>query len=239
MTDNPDETLPVELLPCPFCGGEAYIEPNSSGLVGEDWPRIRCHQCDAKGPVSDVMNDTKPAIAAWNRRAAQSPPVNERWSLQFSNTPPSVTIWTAPLGHEPRTHSVAYIEFSSKAEKVFLAPAFRAIVSAHNAALDVAQSPPPVVSEGIERDIRIAIWNAGKWQGKPDEVAQSLIRKAMVEPTMIRALSALSSPSRGCDAETVEACAKLIETRTDLKPTPSNLAAAIRNLGKETRQGEG
>jgi hypothetical protein len=44
--------------------------------------------------------------------------------------------------------------------------------------------------EAIERDIRIAIWNAGKWQGKPDEVAHSLIRKAMAEPTMIRALDA-------------------------------------------------
>lgn len=52
-----------------------------------------------------------------------------------------------------------------------------------------------VTREDVERDIRLAIWNAGKWQGKSDEVAQSLIRKAMSEPTMIRAIAALAPVS--------------------------------------------
>lgn len=44
----------------------------------------------------------------------------------------------------------------------------------------------------VERDIRIAIWNGARWQGSTDEVAQSLIRKVMDEPTMKRALAALN-----------------------------------------------
>jgi hypothetical protein len=52
---------------------------------------------------------------------------------------------------------------------------------------------PEEVALDIERDIRISIWNAGKWQGKPDEVAQSLIRKAMAEPPMVRALALIAA----------------------------------------------
>jgi hypothetical protein len=37
--------------------------------------------------------------------------------------------------------------------------------------------------------IRIAIWNACRWQGKPDDVASSFINRAMSEPTMLRALA--------------------------------------------------
>lgn len=49
----------------------------------------------------------------------------------------------------------------------------------------------------VERDIRIAIWNGGRWQGSTDEVAQSLVRKVMDEPTMRRALAALNpSPAQ-------------------------------------------
>lgn len=60
------------------------------------------------------------------------------------------------------------------------------------------KTTPPAIAdvelrEEIERDIRIAIWNAAKWQGKPDEVASSLIRKVMDEPTMMRALDRLAA----------------------------------------------
>lgn len=85
----------------------------------------------------------------------------------------------------------------------------------------------PVVEEGrreaVERDIRIAIWNAGKWQGKPDEVAQSLIRKAMAEPTMIRALSALSTPVAAQGDEVREA---LVEDAAPLADAASHYSAA-------------
>lgn len=53
--------------------------------------------------------------------------------------------------------------------------------------------------EELERDIRISIWNGAKWQGSPDEVAQSLIRKVMDEPCMVRALDRLASQSRSSD----------------------------------------
>ena len=46
-------------------------------------------------------------------------------------------------------------------------------------------------AQDIERDIRIAIWNACRWQGMPQEVAQSFIGRAMDEPTMTRAISTI------------------------------------------------
>lgn len=47
----------------------------------------------------------------------------------------------------------------------------------------------------IERDIRIAVWNACRWQGMTQEVAQSFIRHLFAdEPCMKRALSALQQP---------------------------------------------
>lgn len=49
-----------------------------------------------------------------------------------------------------------------------------------------------VVEAGeIERCIRIAIWNTACWQGMPQEVAQSFIRHAMEEPTMVKALASI------------------------------------------------
>lgn len=50
----------------------------------------------------------------------------------------------------------------------------------------------PVAIE-IERDIRIAIWNACCWQGKPQAIAQSFIGKAMEEPTMAHALARIAA----------------------------------------------
>lgn len=48
-------------------------------------------------------------------------------------------------------------------------------------------------SEDIERDIRCAIWNAGMNGGMGQDLSLAFIRRAMDEPTMQRALAALSS----------------------------------------------
>lgn len=58
----------TDLLGCPFCGGSAWIDPNSSGLIGENWPRGFCGKCAARGPVSCTMNDENEAAKLWNTR---------------------------------------------------------------------------------------------------------------------------------------------------------------------------
>lgn len=49
--------------------------------------------------------------------------------------------------------------------------------------------------EAIERDIRIAIWNAGKNGGMGDDLSRAFINRAMAEPSMQRAVAALSRAS--------------------------------------------
>jgi hypothetical protein len=59
------------LKPCPWCKSDAHIDPNNSGLRGENWPRGTCDNCEALGPVADVMNDEADAAAKWNTRPEQ------------------------------------------------------------------------------------------------------------------------------------------------------------------------
>ncbi len=68
MTDN----RTTELLPCPFCGGEA-----SKRLFYKGKYRVHCNVCDAhSGDVCDIEAE---AIAAWNQRHAETcePPYDE------------------------------------------------------------------------------------------------------------------------------------------------------------------
>ena len=51
-----------ELLPCPFCGGEA-----SKRLFYKGKYRVHCNVCDANS--DDVWDTEAEAIAAWNRRS--------------------------------------------------------------------------------------------------------------------------------------------------------------------------
>lgn len=55
------------LLPCPFCGGKAYVWMQQ---------RVVCNGCDAEGPECADGNDTDLAdnISAWNRRAHLATP---------------------------------------------------------------------------------------------------------------------------------------------------------------------
>ena len=53
----------TKLKPCPFCGGEAYID------VYDDKLYVRCHGCES---MTALYDDNQEAIDAWNTRA-------ERW----------------------------------------------------------------------------------------------------------------------------------------------------------------
>ena len=60
------------LLPCPFCGGEAYI--NYETMVDERtiyWAQVLCKQCHARSCGSwrnSYTNAEKKEVKAWNTR---------------------------------------------------------------------------------------------------------------------------------------------------------------------------
>ena len=55
--------MSAKIEPCPFCGTTAVISVMTSGV-------IECGQCKARGPN---QNSAVPPIAAWNKRAADTP----------------------------------------------------------------------------------------------------------------------------------------------------------------------
>lgn len=57
----------TELLPCPFCGGEAEAKKTD---MSYDFTLIKCQECDAQ---SDERIDLEDAAEAWNRRAPSVP----------------------------------------------------------------------------------------------------------------------------------------------------------------------
>lgn len=59
MTDAKCEP-PAELLPCPFCGGQASFTPTCYIDV------VQCRVCGAQGMAT--MGQHEAAIVAWNRR---------------------------------------------------------------------------------------------------------------------------------------------------------------------------
>ena len=57
-----------ELLPCPFCGGEAVIECHKFQLCAPVFNGI-CTVCDSAGPCENTHGD---AVAAWNKRSERT-----------------------------------------------------------------------------------------------------------------------------------------------------------------------
>ena len=60
----------TDLLPCPFCGGEAQVQHQSRKLYGDtvDWYGVYCKK-QFCGYVSGHQTEAE-AIAAWNTRSA-------------------------------------------------------------------------------------------------------------------------------------------------------------------------
>lgn len=75
MSDNRTS----ELLPCPFCGGEAFVnddptgnggKPHMNGNVGIG--RLWSVECDECGADAGFWQDRNVAIAAWNTRVKRT-----------------------------------------------------------------------------------------------------------------------------------------------------------------------
>ena len=78
-----------DLLPCPFCSGEAEFSMGKTG-DGKDWHYIECTVCEAMGPhvqYADHQIRIKEALAdAWNTRALPAVQPDARIeALQASN----------------------------------------------------------------------------------------------------------------------------------------------------------
>lgn len=69
-----------ELLPCPFCGGGAFLEQSHRAFINGETTRVafvRCKKCNARsgrfelrnyGRTSKSMEASKQAVEAWNKR---------------------------------------------------------------------------------------------------------------------------------------------------------------------------
>lgn len=79
MTDN----RTTELLPCPFCGGEAF--PNIE--LTKHW--IECRECAAE---SGCYRTEAEAIAAWNTRTATT-------DAEFARGVHDGNLWRRVKGH--------------------------------------------------------------------------------------------------------------------------------------------
>ena len=64
----------TDLLPCPFCGGEAKVGTHENPALGVMWFLAGClRPCDVS-PETKIFGTEAEAIAAWNTRATQWQP---------------------------------------------------------------------------------------------------------------------------------------------------------------------
>lgn len=83
-----------ELLPCPFCGGEA-----SKRLFYRGKYRVHCNVCDAHS--GDVCDTEAEAIAAWNSRAERTCEViSHKTFCGAGGCEEAGELWTLSCGHE-------------------------------------------------------------------------------------------------------------------------------------------
>jgi hypothetical protein len=89
-----------------------------------------------------MLNDEE-ISTIYHAMEAARPPVQtdglERWSLQFSNIPPAIMIWSARPGHDPHNNSIACCQFEKVKDRKKHGNQFRAIVAAHNATIEAQQ----------------------------------------------------------------------------------------------------
>lgn len=74
----------TNLKPCPFCGGEAYLETNHRAFIKGETTKVayvRCRKCNARterfelekfGCTSHSAEADKLAMEAWNRRVSEN-----------------------------------------------------------------------------------------------------------------------------------------------------------------------
>ena len=75
-----EEKRQMELKPCPFCGGEPYVEGNHRAFIKAKTTRVafvRCRRCNARtarfelkdfGCTSHSRKAVEKAVEAWERR---------------------------------------------------------------------------------------------------------------------------------------------------------------------------
>ena len=58
-----------KLLPCPFCGGSAYVCTHADVLFQNFWYSIRCFDCDVDTYCSKTAEES---AEKWNKRVRES-----------------------------------------------------------------------------------------------------------------------------------------------------------------------
>ena len=93
-----ERTMMDNLLPCPFCGGEATI--SDGGYSGEKF-LARCRELSCPAASGFIRKTHDEAIAAWNRRAQ---PENKPLTLDELKQMDGEPIWVVTLEgtDEPR-----------------------------------------------------------------------------------------------------------------------------------------
>lgn len=63
--------MSISLRPCPFCGGEAVIDHQSSGMLSTTASYVRCNKCYVKTKsiaISTQYSSDEKAAILWNKR---------------------------------------------------------------------------------------------------------------------------------------------------------------------------